>query len=254
MAKTQAGLEVYFCVTPQPISLDRAGFEALTWLKVSNVGSVGQSGPSTNLVNYDEMDTDVTQKSKGITDAQNTPIECARNLSDAGQLALRDACLTPFNYAMKFVDKDAPQPSYSNTVTYRRGVLTGPTRAGGRNEDFITDVFTLGQNQREVLVKPEPSTVPVNTKVPSITGANLTQGTTLTAVEGVWTNEPTSYTYQWQGDTSGNGTFVNIVGATNKTYTLAVGQAGDAVRVQVTAINGAGFSAVANSLAVGLVV
>jgi hypothetical protein len=253
MANTQKGMKVSICSTPQPNDLIQSAFEALVWIPIGHISNVGQSGPQTNLLNFDEMTTDVTQKSKGITDAQNTPITMARSASDPGQAALRAAALTPFNFAMKFEDNDKPQADYTNTITYRRGLITGPTRAGGGNEDFITDQYTLGQNQLEVLVPPTPMTVPANVTRPSITGATLVVGSTLTAQEGTWSNDPTSYTYQWQRDAAGNGTFVNIAAATGKTYVLAAGDLNNAVRVQVTAINAAGSSAVANSLPAGIV-
>jgi len=136
--------------------------------------------------------------------------------------------------------------THRQRVRHRRG-------AGGRNEDFITDTFTLGQNQLEVVVAPTPMSVPTNVVRPTITGSSLVSGQVLTALEETWTNGPTSYTYQWQRDVAGNGTFSNIVGAPNKTYTLVGADVSNAVRVQVTAINAAGSSAVANSLPVGLV-
>lgn len=90
---------------------------------------------------------------------------------------------------------------------------------------------------------------PTNLVAPSITGAQVRVGYTLTAVEGEWTGHPTSYTYQWQHDVSGNGTFSNVaVGGTSQTYVPVVGDIADSLRVQVTAINGTGSSSAANSL------
>lgn len=127
--------------------------------------------------------------------------------------------------------------------------MSGPIRPNGRNEDFILARFTLGLMQREIVVDPEPQSVPVNTVKPSIIGTAVQVGVTLTAIDGAWTNDPTSFTYQWQHDASGNGTFANVsVGGTSRTYVPVVGDIADSVRVQVTAINGAGSSAGANSL------
>lgn len=251
MADTQKGLRAFICETPQPDDLDRSAFEGLTWVEIGKIGMVGESGTDTNIVSYDLINQDVTQKQKGISDARNTPIECARDLSDVGQVALRAAALpgNRFNYAMKFEDNDKPSSDYTNTVTYRRGVLTGPTRAGGRNEDFILDVFTLGNNQVEVIVKPESEVVPVNRVLPSIVGTAVQVGVELTALDGEWSGDPGSFTYQWQHDTSGNGTFANVsVGGTSKKYTPVVGDVADSLRVRVAAVNGAGTSTQANSL------
>jgi hypothetical protein len=249
LAATNKGRKVYICETPQPSDLDQTGYEALTWVQVGNVGSVGETGTNTNVVSYDELDTDVTQKGKGMSNAGDPVIECARNPTDDGQIALRAAALTDYRYAFKFTDDDKPAADYTDTVHYNRGIVSGPIRPNGRNEDFILERFTLGLVQREIVVDPEPQSVPVNTAMPSIIGTAVQVGVTLTAIEGDWTNDPTSFTYQWQHDTSGNGSFANVsVGGTSKTYAPVVGDIADSLRVRVTAVNGAGSSTAANSL------
>lgn len=261
MAQTNAGRKFYIAVTtaggttpsPQASDLDQSGYEALNWLEVKNVGSIGQTGMDTNVVSYDELATEVTQKQKGISNAGDPEIECARNPTDDGQKAIRAAAATKMIYAFKCEDNDKPDSSHTNSIYYNRGIVAGPKRPNGRNEDFILEVFTLGLVQKEIVVDPASSSVPSNTVLPTITGDDLEQGTTLTAHEGTWTGEPTSFSYQWQSDTSGNGTFADISGATSKTYELGSGQAGDAVRVQVTATNSAGDGTEVSSLPVGLV-
>src|SRR5690606_29616988 len=59
----------------------------------------------------------------------------------------------------------------------------------------------------------DAAAAPVNTLLPSISGI-AQQGVPLTANEGVWTNWPTSFAYQWQ---ELDGTWGNIAGATGKT-------------------------------------
>lgn len=149
MANTLKGMKFYVCSTAQNADLDQAGFEALAWVEVSNTGSVGETGSKTNLVSYDELATDVTQKNKGITDAGSPDVECARNPNDPGQVIMRSigAHTDINNYAYKWVKRDG-------TVHYYRGVCAGPTRPNGRNEDFDLEVFTLGLNQAEVTVNP----------------------------------------------------------------------------------------------------
>jgi len=74
---------------------------------------------------------------------------------------------------------------------------------------------------------------PANTTAPSVTGT-ATVGNTLSCSTGTWTNSPTSYAYQWQGNT------VAISGATNSTYVLQSTDSGTNVRCQVTATNASG--------------
>lgn len=260
MAQTNKGRKVYIAVTapggttpsPQASVLDQAGYEALNWKEIGNVGSVGEAGTNTNVVTYDELATDVAQKQKGISNAGDPVIECARNPTDGGQIALRAAAATRYVYAFKFEDADKPQDSYTNTIIYNRGIVAGPVRPNGRNEDFILENFTIGMVQAEIVVAPAAGSAPTVVLSPRIYGTSLAQAAVLTADEGTWTGDPTSYSYQWQADTSGNGSFSNISGATSRTYTIAAGQGGDAIRVQVTATNAAGSSSAANSLPVGL--
>jgi hypothetical protein len=82
---------------------------------------------------------------------------------------------------------------------------------------------------------------PVNTAPPTITGT-AQQGQTLTEHNGSWTNEPTSFTYQWQRcDTSG-ANCSPITDATAQTYALGSADVGSTLRVTVIASNAGGSS------------
>lgn len=151
-ANTNSGAKVYVCATPQPTDLDAAAYAALTWVLISNLGNHGETGSNTNILTYDTWDTKVIQKSKGITDAGSPEIEVARLTSDAGQTILRDAAKTNFNYAFKMERNDKPNETGTGTILYNRGLVTGPKRPHGRNEDFDLEMFTLGLNQEEIVV------------------------------------------------------------------------------------------------------
>lgn len=87
---------------------------------------------------------------------------------------------------------------------------------------------------------------PTNSVKPSISGTPQV-GVELTAFEGVWANEPTSFTYAWK-----NGG-VAINGATAKTYTPVVGDVGDTITVTVTASNSAGSASATSADAVDVI-
>lgn len=74
-----------------------------------------------------------------------------------------------------------------------------------------------------------------NTAVPTISGTT-TNGQTLTATTGTWTNTPT-YTYQWI-----RGASTVIAGATASTYVLVGADVGTTVKVTVTATTANGFN------------
>lgn len=92
-----------------------------------------------------------------------------------------------------------------------------------------------------------PPVAPSNSSAPTIDDTTPIVGQTLTASPGTWAGSPLpSFSYQWQADTGGNGTFANISGATAQTFVVTSDQSGDDIRVVVTATNAAG-SASANS-------
>lgn len=158
-ANTNAGSTLWIAVATAdggevPLAEDSdlliAGYEGLYWTQVKGVGNHGETGSTTNILNYDTWDTTVTQKAKGITNAGDPEIELARIPTDPGQIALRAAALLNNNFAFKIVRNDAPQGG-TPTILYNRGLVTGPKRPNGRNEDFDLEMFTLGLNQKEIV-------------------------------------------------------------------------------------------------------
>jgi hypothetical protein len=87
---------------------------------------------------------------------------------------------------------------------------------------------------------------PSNLALPTITGT-AQQGQVLTAHNGSWTNEPTSFTYQWQRCETTGASCAPISEATAQTYTLTALDVGSTLRVAVTAKNAGGSSEPASS-------
>lgn len=93
---------------------------------------------------------------------------------------------------------------------------------------------------------PTPGSAPVNTSLPTISGTT-TQGQTLTASNGSWSNSPTSYTRQWRRCNSSGAGCSNISGADSSSYTLGAADAGSTIRVVVTATNSHGSASATSS-------
>jgi len=92
----------------------------------------------------------------------------------------------------------------------------------------------------------EASSVPVDSSPPTISGT-AQQGQTLTEHNGIWTNSPTGFTYQWlQCDSLGNGC-MPIAGAAGQTYVPTAADVGHRLAVQETASNKAGSGVPVNS-------
>jgi len=80
---------------------------------------------------------------------------------------------------------------------------------------------------------------PSNTTSPSISGT-AKSGEKLTANTGSWSNNPTSFTYQWQRCASDGRSCGDVNGATSQTYSVSSPDVGHALRVVVTAANADG--------------
>lgn len=225
-------------------------FEAIVdWVEVGEVEDYGEIGDSAQAITFTAVGDRRVRKLKGPRDAGVQNLVVGRDPLDDGQDEMIDAEQEDFNHAFKIELADAPSASYSPSVMYYGGlVMTRPTNIG--NVTAVTRrTFNIGINTALYEVSTPAITVPTNIVLPSITGASVQVGVTLTAHEGSWNFHPTSYGYQWQHDASGDGNYVNVaVGGTGKTYVPVVGDIADSLRVVVTAINAAGSSVAANSL------
>jgi hypothetical protein len=143
-----------------------------------------------------------------------------------------------------------PFPTSSDTrmsLSFASAMFSADPLAAGT--DLVAGV---GEFRGELAVPPSNTSQPSNTSPPTISGA-VVQGQTLTETHGSWTNNPTSYSYQWEDcDSSGNACSV-ISGATGQSYTLASSDVGHTIRVTETASNAGGPSVPASSAQTGVV-
>lgn len=236
MANTNAASKIYVCSIPQNTNLTEADYESLQWVLVKGVGNLGETGKSTNVLTYNTWDTEVADKAKGITDAGSPTLEVARDPFDEGQNILREAGKVGNNnkYAFKIQRADG-EIGGLGTTQYNRGIVAGPTRPNGQNEDFDLEIFTLGFVQEEIVVEPRKGgNAPVLTSSPVISG-DASVGETLICSTGTFTGDATiEYTYQWFA----NG--VLVPNATNASYELESKDAGKIFMCRVMAKNSSG--------------
>ena len=122
-------------------------------------------------------------------------------------------------------------------------------RFGGRGNGWCTKMWRTyrrnstyrGKVRRRFGLKNTTVNIPVNYEAPEInTVYGTSNGDGLSASKGKWRDNPTSWSYQWQRDG------VDIVGATNLTYTISTAAgdtAGKVIRVGTKATNSAGTAA-----------
>lgn len=155
-ANTNAGAKLYVCATAQASDLTATAYAGLTWVLVGGVGKIGETGTTTNMLNYNTWDTTVMQKAKGVSDAGNPEIEVARDPADAGQTILRTIADTNLNYAFKIERNDKPNTNAGSkpTTVYNRGLVAGPRTPNGQVEDFDLEIYTLALQQKQIVVAP----------------------------------------------------------------------------------------------------
>lgn len=152
---TLAGATVSISTTAVSLPLDAAGFAGLTFTEIGSVGNLGDYGAAPNIISYNTLDTEVTSKAKGVEDAGELSIEVARIFDDPGQILVRAAAATKFNYAIKIEYADAPSEDWSNTIMYAAGPVSGPQLLGGSTDDFIRESYTVAfTDQRPLFVAP----------------------------------------------------------------------------------------------------
>jgi RHS repeat-associated protein len=92
--------------------------------------------------------------------------------------------------------------------------------------------------------------IPVNAGSPKIAGSARV-GSTLSETQGTWTNNPTSYSYQWERCSGLGLGCLPITGATQQTYSVEAADLGSTLVVVETASNSAGSGSPAISNPVG---
>ena len=154
---------------------------------------------------------------------------------------------SPTSYSYQWQDCDSSGANCANIS----GATSGSyTLASGDVSHTIRAVVTAANSggsaaassvQTSVIAAEPP---PVNTALPQVSGTT-TQGQTLTATKGSWSNSPSSYSYQWQDCTTTGCS--NIAGATGSTYTLVASDVNSTIDAVVTATNTAGSASAASA-------
>ncbi len=89
-------------------------------------------------------------------------------------------------------------------------------------------------------------TGPTNTVLPAITGTAAV-GSTLTSTTGTWSGSTTGFAYQWNRCDATGASCSAIIGATTQTYVVGSLDAGNTLRVTVTATNATGSTPATSS-------
>lgn len=149
---TNIGAKLYISTTAENDDLDLSGFAGLAYNEIPNVGNIGDSGISQNTVSYSLWDRLTVCKGKGEASGADFTVELM-DTADTGTgttAFLAAAEIDEENaYAFKIEWKDG-------SVEYNRGLVTGPMRLKGANEDFKRLQFIIATQQAPIAVGPTP--------------------------------------------------------------------------------------------------
>ncbi len=130
---TSEGSSVF--IGPVTDADDLAGLEALTYVEIGNVESIGEFGPQKQDVTFTPLKGPSVQHLVGAVDNGMLPIVYAHDPLDAGQNALRAATATKYEYAVKIVLSDEADANDTPTTFYARGPVFGNRiNVGGAND------------------------------------------------------------------------------------------------------------------------
>jgi len=147
---THAGKTISVAVDLDPNTdiADATAFAALTWVEVPGVGAFPDLGRNEAISTYNTFKK--VEKGKGAPDFGGGDMEVKRISGNAGQIALRTAAAKNLHVAFKVVyddDTGADTGDFPATTEYAKGVISGPRRAGGGDEDMLLDIYGLGFTQ-----------------------------------------------------------------------------------------------------------
>ena len=208
----QAGSDGAVIVTYTPATPSAPQTPAATPDDTVGVATVTWSAPATNA-------TFASRYVATATSNTGTTQTCSTTRVAAGGYVIGETCQ---------MSGLTPGATYSVTVQAFTALDTGSAISS------VSNTFTV----------PDP---PVNTSAPTITGAGgkFAVGTPVTAGTGAWSGDTiTGYGYQWQVCTAAAdpSTCNDVAGATDDSYTPVLNDAGDYLRVRVTATNQYGSS------------
>lgn len=118
-----------FIATGKPATFTKAGYEALTWVPVKGVVSIGTIGVTDAIIDVPDLESGFTIGVKGARTGTETAIALREIKGDAGQLAFKEACEEFVEYSFKIAE-----PAAADQVEY----VTGLPMNWQRNERSTT--------------------------------------------------------------------------------------------------------------------
>lgn len=228
--QTAAGTTISIGTTAATASTD-------SYTLIGELSTLPATGDEYTDVPFENLGTASYEHNTGPKNAAAMSVGIGRDLSDAGQTAVRAAngVNSYYNFMLTYPNGEKD---------YLKAKVQGYSTAPGGLTGNIMATIKL-QPKPGSFSEGNAGSAPVNSILPAISGVAQV-GHVLTALPGVWTNNP-AFTYQWK--LSGS----NISGAITSTYTPVTGDIGDPITVVVTGTNVAGNASATSAATVNVI-
>ncbi len=134
----------------------KAEYDALTWVEVGSVESIGPFGDTSQVVTFTGLSDARTRKRKGTRDAGDIALNCGHDAFDPGQILLVTQQATDFLYNYKVVEADGQDANDTDSTNYMKGLCaSAQIDIGGTNKIVMRNFNILVDSE----ILEAPSTV-----------------------------------------------------------------------------------------------
>ncbi|MCC0013871.1 MAG: hypothetical protein H6881_08335 [Rhodobiaceae bacterium] len=129
-----------------PATFDQTGYEALTWVQVKGLVSIGEFGDDHAPISVPDLETGRSKTIKGEKTGTNSAVAFREIVADAGQGDMDDAAAAATGeYSFKIVDP-------SGAVVYASGVVMSPKRSERSASSYAGLSYVITNNYDVVKV------------------------------------------------------------------------------------------------------
>lgn len=148
MITTASGAKIFIGPTTAVTGADDAAiitaYEALTYVEIKEVESLGEFGDQAADVTFTSLSDARVRHLKGARDAGVLALVVGRDPLDPGQIAARAAQKTKFAYAFKIVAADAPDENDTPTTFFFHALVQGARENFGTSDNVVKSNINLG--------------------------------------------------------------------------------------------------------------
>lgn len=149
-----SGTKIYIAgaVTAEPA--DAAAYQALTWIEIKEVETIGEYGDEKTVTSFAVLGDDRVKKVTGSSDAGTLTITVVDIPDDAGQVAAKAAQAMKYNYPFKIVSPNRLTVAGTDQIDYLIGPVASQRKGQTTPNGELTRVFTVAINSKFTTVAP----------------------------------------------------------------------------------------------------